>query len=1237
MIRRGSQMPTLTRPAPSSAVRGRLLGRTALCGALALLPGLAQALPVPGGLTQVSAGGVGPTITTGTDRTDITLGAARTVMTWSNFDVRPGETVSYNFADRNWIVLNRITNSSPTKIEGTIEGKVGGQYGGNIWFTSRNSIIFGKGARVDAGGILAGLGTLDTGAFLDPASTLFSFDGSDNLPALKIMVLSNARMTAHGGTVALMGPSIITRANALVSATGGSALYGSARTYQIRMAPGTGGDFDLVDFILSDASGGSDAGLAIDLGGDTRANAVFLAAVNRSGIGSAVINLEGLVTAQAAKADGGDIVLSGGGGIANRLPGPALDGASATDVYLNKPVASRDVRVSNVGRIFGRPWGRPLEELLDPLSLEEEAACVAQGGCEEESNGGGNGNGFGFAQLESDLDHAIVASLFDPTAISVISAGRDARIAATARIELGRVIAARDLAVTGGEVRGNALVAGGALNVTSTVGDIVLAGVGVMGQGAIDAKTDVRLESISAPRKLTVTSGRDVTIGDNSGDVSGVVSVSAPQNVTLNLASGRIDSVTAGAAVNLRGAVDVGTITAPRVFGEAASVKIGSVTTSGDLYVVATNGDAIVGDATAGDDIYVLATHGTASLANATLTGAAPDGVSNSFAGNPDTAGNGRVVMVRSSDLDARLGLGTGGVTGATAVSVVAGRDAAVEVTKETPGTVSVTAARDATLRAPTVTLSSVQAGRDLSVGSTTGDFTLTNSLMAVRNISVSAAGALRVADVRADAGSVSLIGATVTAGNVSASEDLTLRALSGGVATTGLKTGRDLIVQGSSLSLGAAISEVPRDLSITSLGNFTSSTPLNAGRDLILDVAGKATLGATTAANSIRIVAGDLDLTGALTAPNARIESKGGAMRVGGSADGGGGFVLDNADFGQLRVAGVTKIYAGSTTGTARGDLTLLDLTINPANTPNVTFLVGSGANALVNGLVAPTASGGFLRIGDAADLNWRPSSILITGGLGAATFTGGGATYTNVRAFNEVRLAARQDILFGSPRFITLIQGTPIDAIDIAAGQPPGSAPIGGEVGKVFVSTGRLEVSSDGKAVQQNTAPVGSGGTAGLYFTGAFNPALIIDPPRIVELWGAIAGADGKVVTGSAAGSGLTFTVVDINGQPISRPDGASYRFNACDVGTSNCPVISSPSSGGMGSGEMNSGVLTTRDLLSADTDSGVEALSSETLTSPPVLLSVSEVPTDEIVTDPVVTGTGSEEIWRKRRQTK
>ncbi|MEW5686351.1 MAG: filamentous hemagglutinin N-terminal domain-containing protein [Pseudomonadota bacterium] len=1231
-------------PSQSQSRRRRLHARTALCGVLCSLNWLtalpAQALPT-GGLPEVSAGGGNPDITVNGSRMDVKLNAERTVLSWTSFDVTRDETVSFNFGARNWIVLNRVLGLTPSKIEGVVEGRVGSAYGGNVWFTSQNSIIFGKGSQIDAGSLLVAIGTPDTASFLNPSNNLFSFSGGDNLPNSRVFVLSNAKVTAHGGMVAMMGPTVSTRANAMVSATNGSVIYGSARNFQIRMAPGTGGDFDLVDFVVPNVGDGADGPVAIDLGGDTRANSVFLAAVSKSAIGSAVINLEGMVTAQAAKADGGDIVLSGGGGISNRAAAPSLSEAASTDIYLNKASASRDLQVRNVGRMFGRPWVRPLEELKDPTTLEEDANACSTRSCdpeeEEESNGGNSCGPNGcFAPDESMmLDRALVSALFDPTSISAVVAGRDANIQATANIELGRVVAARDLRVSGPEVKANALIASGNLTATSTTGDVLLAGVGVSREGVITAAGDARIDAITAPTKLTVTSGRDISLGDGVSTVTGAITLSAPQNVLVQLGSGKIDSITAGANASLRGgALEIGTVTAPRMLAQAESIKIGKATTSGDLYVVATSGDATVTEATAGDDVYVIATNGTASLGTANLTGTGADAVQSNFAGNPDVAGNGRVVLVESTNFDARLGLGVGGVTGATAVTVRAGQDAVVDVLRETPGAFSVVAARDATLKAPTVRLDAVTSGRDLTIGSTTGDFTLINAISATRNITVSAAGALRVADVTANAGSVTLVGSTVTAGAVSASEDLTLRALTGGVTTTSYRTGRDLIVQGTTLSLGSSIGPVARDLSITSLGNFTSNTALSAGRNLTLDVNGTASIGQATAGQTVRIVASDLALGGTVSATDVQIEARGGSLRVGGAA-GGSGFILDNGEFGQLRVAGQLRIYAGTTTGGTRGNLLVQDLTVNPTNTPNVAFLVGSSATASVQGLVAPTASGGILRIGDATDLSWRPDTILVSGGVGAATYSG--STYTGVRSFNEVRLAARQDILMGSQRFIDLVQSAAISDIDIAAGLPAGVTPTAGEVNRVFVSAGKLEVSADNKVVQQNTSALGGGQAVGVFFTGQSDPALIIDPPRLVELWGAFAGQGGQVVQGQSAGQAVTFTVVDTAGRPVPKPDGASYRFNSCDVGTTTCaPVTAAPME--TANGQMNAS-LTVRDTLTITdelTDEAIAAaVSSDVVTTPPVVLAVAAPDPDEIVTDPVVTGAGSEEIWRQRRQ--
>lgn len=1263
------------------------LARTALCSALvggSVVPASdAVALPT-GGLAEINAGGAMPVISTTAGSTNVTLNAPRTVISWTDFNVKPDETVTYNFANRNWIVLNRINSFQDSKIEGTVAGKVGSGFGGNVWFVSQSSLIIGRNAKIDAGGLLFAIGTPNLTNFLDPSNNTFSVNGGDALPSARLWVLSNAKVNANGGMVAFAGPTIVTRANATVTATEGSVLYGSAKTFSIRLAPGAGGDFDLVDFIVPDVSAGADGRIAVDLAGETRASSVFVAAVSKTSLGSAVINLEGMVTAQAARVDGGDIILSGGGGIANRLAGPSVAGVAATDIYLNKASASRDLEIINVGKTFARPWLRPSDELKDPPSLQDDLnaqeICAADPVCNGSQPVNGNGAGgpspppppppppptCGNNCGPVIVDQAeLVSSLFDPTAISSITSGRDARIKATASIELGRIIASRDISVGGPDVAANGLISTGNLTVTSSTGTIKLAGVSVGGEGLVSGKTDVAIDAITAPRKLSVSSGGGITLGDGKSSVAGLVTLTAAQGVSVDLASAKIDTITAGTFADLKGgALDIGAVTAPRLFAQSASLKIGAATSTGDIYAIATSGDAIVGTANAADDVFVIATNGVASLGSANLTGSGPDAVSTTFVGDPDVSGNGRVVLVQSTDLDARLGLGAGGVTGATAVTVMAGRDAVVDVLKPTPGAFRVVAARDATLKAPTVTLDAVSSGRDLSIGSTTGDFTLLNSLTATRNISVSAAGALRVGDVRADAGSVSLTGATVQAGNVAASEDLTLKALTGGVTTTSYKVGRDLIVQGATLSLGSSIAPVTRDLSITSLGNFNSTTPLVAGRNLTIDVAGKAVLGQTRAAANVRVLAGDLDLTGTVTGATAQIEARSGALRVGGAAgDTAGVMTLDDTDFGQFRVSGPLRIFAGSTTSAVRGDLTLQNLAVNPASTPNVAFLVGSANTARVSGLVAPTVSGGILRIGDAADLGWRPSSILVTGGLGAATFSNG--NYTNIRAFDELRLAARQDVIMGSQRFITLIQNTAISDIDLSADKPAGATATADEQFRVYIAAGKVEFSAENKVVQQNTAIPRTGQSVGLFLSGKSNPALIFDPPKIVELYGVLSGPDGRVVGGATAGGQVTFAVVDTNGQAITKPDGASYRFNSCSVGTTSCAISTisgvgggtdlGGGSGGNLIGSLNAGVLGARDRLPGSGGGGpggggsspesrtsqeagaAEVAGAGTLSNPPVLLSAAPVEPDEFVVDPVVTGTGSEEIWRQRRQQK
>ena len=319
------------------------------------------------------------------------------------------------------------------------------------------------------------------------------------------------------------------------------------------------------------------------------------------------------------------------------------------------------------------------------------------------------------------------------------------------------------------------------------------------------------------------------------------------------------------------------------------------------------------------------------------------------------------------------------------------------------------------------------------------------------------------------------------------------------------------------------------------------------------------------------------------------QIESASGPLQVGGSAANGApasGLWLDNAEFGQIHATGLVSLYAGPVAATARGDLTILNLDVNPASTPQVNFLVGTGHNALVQGLLAPTASGGIIHVGDNTNGSWKPASILVSGTIGSASFNNG--AYTNVRAFDDVRLFATNDIIIGSQRFIGLIQQASIADIEIGKNKPSGAAATAAEQNRVLVAAGDLELSASGKVVSQNTAPT-SDQSVGLFLTGkpqstTVTPDLIIDPPQLVDLYGSFVGQGGQVVSSFSAGAGVAFSIVDSAGNPTSVPAGAVYRFDSCAIGTNQCsaattvtsnlaqntPVLttSTTASGGLGS---------------------------------------------------------------------
>jgi filamentous hemagglutinin family protein len=1273
---------------PLGQGRRELLGRTALCGALMGLAALAtpaSALPSLGGSPQVSTGGGLPSIVAKPGELDITLNGARTVIDWASYNVAGGETVAYAFGARNWIVLNRINSSDTPTVSGTITGQVNGAFGGNIWFASKNGMIFGSGAQVDAGGILVSAASPDLAGFLDPNNLNFNFPGTELVDQPGIVMQTGSSINGHGGLVALVSPTVVTAAGTSVTGSNGSSvLFGATNGYQLHLTQTVQGDLDLVDFLIPDSNSGSEAALALDLQNTTTANSVFVAAVSRTTAASAVINLEGMVTAQAATADGGDIILSGGGGIVARAAGPAV-GGTETDIYLRTMSATRDIQLETVGQVFGQPFVRPppppppTRPVL-PVNGNGNAgngnagngngnagngnagngnagnangngnAGNANGnGNAGNANGNGNGNsnsngGLGADRLLIDtggrFSGPTLSDATDITLVSNLTAGRDINLVATQTIALGSANATRDVTLDADSLQANSLTVGRTLTLKSEGGDVSAGAVTLTGAGLVTSSGAVEIDSLNltggASQTLNVQAVTDIALGDGSGAASGgSIVLNAGRNVSVDLSSASLTSVTAGALANLEaGNLNIASVTAAQILARGGTINIGKAVSAGDVYVSSSGGSATVGTAQAGDDIYVLASGGTASLTNAVLTGSAPDTVGPAFAGNPDTAGNGRVVAVQSTDGNAMLGLQTGGVSGATSVNVSAGQDAIVQVATALPGALSVSAGRDATLSAPTVSFNAVQAGRDVTLETTAGDFTSTNGLVATRNLTIGASGALSVGNIVAGSGSITLTGRTVTAGSLTAGQDLILTATNGAVQLASFKAGRDLIVQSASLSLGQQLAPIGRDLSITSPGDFTAASDLTAGRNITLNVGGLATVKALTGPGTVDIVANDLTLSGAVTAGTVQIESASGPLRVGGSAADGApasGLWLDNTEFGLIHATGVVNLYAGPTAGSARGDLTVLQLDINPANTPQVNFFAGGGHNALIQGVVAPTTSGASIDIGDPANAAWQPTAVLVSGTIGSATFSNG--AYSNIDAFNHVKLVAAQDIIIGSQRFIGLVLPTADAGIEIGKNMPTGVAPTAAEQNRVLVTAGDLDLSAANRVVSQNTAPTPDQ-SIGLFITGKTSPNLTLDPPLLVDLFGSFLDGSGALVSSFSAGGGVKVAIVDAAGNPASPPPGAVYRFNSCTVDTNQCSAAASVTS----DLQQNTPTLTVSlnpgsGAPGSDDAAEAGARAANDRNAGTALLPIAPVEADELLFEPVVTGSGSEEIWRRR----
>ncbi|THJ45374.1 filamentous hemagglutinin N-terminal domain-containing protein, partial [Burkholderia sp. LS-044] len=180
------------------SVPSRLL--LALLSRVALVVASGHALAVgTGEVVQGAAtiqGGNGSPVTT------INQASDRAVINWNNFDIKARDSVTFNQPGVNSATLNQVLGPDATQIMGALKAN------GRVFIVNPNGVVFGQGAQVDVGGVVASSLGINSADFM---AGKLNFAAGATRPGL-VQVEAGASITAKS-FVALLGSQVSNAGN----------------------------------------------------------------------------------------------------------------------------------------------------------------------------------------------------------------------------------------------------------------------------------------------------------------------------------------------------------------------------------------------------------------------------------------------------------------------------------------------------------------------------------------------------------------------------------------------------------------------------------------------------------------------------------------------------------------------------------------------------------------------------------------------------------------------------------------------------------------------------------------------------------------------------------------------------------------------------------------------------------------------------------------------------------------
>ncbi|WP_045825641.1 filamentous hemagglutinin N-terminal domain-containing protein [Teredinibacter turnerae] len=293
---------------------------------LALAVQMASGLVIAGPEGGTVTGGTG-TISNAGNTTTITQQTDRMAIDWQSYDVAANERVQYIQPSSSSISLNRILSNRGSQIHGQIDAN------GQVFLINPHGIIFGEGASVNVGGLLASGLNIRTDDFINGEFALEGISGTEGTVVNHGLInaalggsvsLVGKRVENHGLIAARLGRVNLAAGNEAVLTFDQSGLMG-VRVSQETLESDLGVDAAVINSGRIDANGGQ-----ILLTGSVSED-IFSQAVNHEGQAkSVVVHEDGSFTL----GSGGDVVNTG------LLSVSRADGAAGSIVAVGENVTS---------------------------------------------------------------------------------------------------------------------------------------------------------------------------------------------------------------------------------------------------------------------------------------------------------------------------------------------------------------------------------------------------------------------------------------------------------------------------------------------------------------------------------------------------------------------------------------------------------------------------------------------------------------------------------------------------------------------------------------------------------------------------------------------------------------------------------------------------------------------------------------------------------------------------------